>query len=383
LLLDGQPATRVGRPGKELAQAPMTPLRKPRNVFDPNDQSPLPTHRARALVSVVIPTLGEERNIERVLLQLGLAAQQRPDRSVHYYVADGGSTDGTCAIVERLQKTHANLSLIHNARKLQGPGINEAVNAEVLPSRYLIRCDAHAEYPPDYVDRLIDALERTGADSVVVPMDSTGTGNFQKAVAWLSDGVVGSGGSSHRGGRFSGWIDHGHHAAFRTDRFRELGGYDEYFHPNEDAEFDARLKRAGGRIYMDAHIRIGYHPRSTLKGLWRQYFAYGKARALTWRRHPESLRLRQVAVPAHLALLTLSLLSTPFTWAGWIWPVSYGAILLANGIFLAFEHRSWVGLISIPAAACMHTAWALGFFRNLFAGARSDSTDAPVRASRR
>jgi succinoglycan biosynthesis protein ExoA len=334
-------------------------------------------------ISVAIPTLNEERNIERVLMELGLAQSQRTDRCVHYYVADGGSSDRTRAIVESLQQAYPHLHLIHNDRKLQGPGVNKVVQAEVTPSQILVRCDAHADYPADFIHRLIDTLEKMGADSVVVPMDSKGQGHFQKAVAWVSDSVVGSGGSRHRGGQYSGWIDHGHHAAFRTERFRALGGYREASHPNEDAEFDARLKQAGGRIYMDADIRVGYHPRATLKSLWRQYFQYGKARALTMRLHPQSIRLRQVAVPVHFAVLALSLLATPWTGLGWLWPAMYAALLLLNGLFLALKHRSWVGLLSVPAAACMHTAWACGFFRRVAGQALDDSGMAPLRPDQR
>ena len=126
---------------------------------------------------------------------------------------------------------------------------------------------------------LLEALARTGADSVVVPMDAVGVGCFQRAVAWVVDTPLGSGGSAHRGGKRSGFVDHGHHAAFKAARFRELGGYDEAFSHNEDAEFDRRLADAGGRIWLDADIRIGYFPRATPGALWRQYWNYGRARA--------------------------------------------------------------------------------------------------------
>jgi hypothetical protein len=37
-------------------------------------------------------------------------------------------------------------------------------------------------------------------------------------------------------------------AAFRMDTFRNCGGYDETFTHNEDAEFDCRQTRLGGRV---------------------------------------------------------------------------------------------------------------------------------------
>ena len=39
------------------------------------------------------------------------------------------------------------------------------------------------------------------------------------------------------------WADHGHHALMRISAFRAVGGYDESFSHNEDAELDYRLGR--------------------------------------------------------------------------------------------------------------------------------------------
>src|SRR5205085_12703716 len=143
---------------------------------------------------------------------------------------------------------------------------------------------------------------------VVVPLDSRGGGGWHRAVAWISTSPIGTGGSAHRAGRRSGYVDHGHHAAFRMERFRGVGGYDESFTHNEDAELDCRQRALGARVYLDAEIRLAYQPRASAAALARQYFRYGKGRSRTVRRHPDSLRLRQLAVPPHLQLSLAALL---------------------------------------------------------------------------
>jgi succinoglycan biosynthesis protein ExoA len=177
--------------------------------------------------------------------------------------------------------------------------------------------------------------------------------------------VIGTGGSAHRGGRKSGFVDHGHHAAFRMASFREAGGYDQTFTHNEDAELDCRQRGLGARIYLDAEIRVGYCPRSTLRALSRQYFKYGEGRSRTIRRHPRSLRLRQLAVPLHLVLLVLALVAA----ARWpwllLWPAFYASVLALVSCKLALRQRSPTGLLCMAVAATMHTAWALGFFVGL------------------
>jgi succinoglycan biosynthesis protein ExoA len=196
-------------------------------------------------------------------------------------------------------------------------------------------------------------------------MDSSGASCLQKAVAWISDTPAGSGGSAHRGARRSGFVDHGHHAAFRMDRFRRVGGYDETFTHNEDAEFDCRQRALGAKIYLDADIRVAYHPRATLAGLWRQYFAYGRGRSRTVRRHPGSVRARQLAVPLHLAVCALALFVAPWSRVLLWWPALYLIFLSATSISLSVRHSSACGLLSGPAAIAMHTAWALGFYWGL------------------
>ena len=86
-------------------------------------------------------------------------------------VADGGSTDRTRAIVQRLAAEFANLTLIDNPGRLQSAGINHAVTSCAGPGhRILLRADAHALYPPGYAMRAAELLVEKRAASVVVPM---------------------------------------------------------------------------------------------------------------------------------------------------------------------------------------------------------------------
>ena len=318
----------------------------------------------RERVVVAVPALNEAKMVEDVLR--GLAAESDSFADLQIVVADGGSTDGTRAIVKRLAGEFSCISLMTNHRMIQSAGIN--LVARFHPAAdILVRCDAHAVYPKGYVKSLVETLKRTDADSVVVPMDCVGRSCFENAVGWVSDTRIGSGGSAHRGGRHSGFVDHGHHAAFRMSAFMDTNGYDESFRQNEDAEFDNRLTARGGRVFLDADIRIGYHPRGDFRGLWRQYFNYGFGRSRTARRHPHTIRLRQLVVPVHFCVSTVSLILAAFTqrllFLGW--PLLYLSILLATSIALAVSKRSLCGLLAGPAAGVMHTAWASGFLAGL------------------
>ncbi len=85
---------------------------------------------------------------------------------------------------------------------------------------------------------------------IVVAMATVGVGVFQKATALAQNSKLGNGGAKHRKGAKGHWTDHGHHAAMRIEAFKQVGGYDESFTHNEDAELDCRLTAAGFRISM-------------------------------------------------------------------------------------------------------------------------------------
>ncbi len=324
-----------------------------------------PVHPAQILA--VIPALNEEDYIETCIRSLmrGPAALT----NITLIVADGGSQDGTIEIVERLQTEFPKLDLIHNPKRLQSAAVNLAV--ETCATREmtcLVRCDAHSIYPDGFILTVAEALQNIDAASVVIPMDAIGHSCFEKANAWIVDTPLGSGGSAHRGGRKSTYVDHGHHAGFDIEMYRRVGGYDETFSHNEDAEYDQRVREAGGKIYLDAEIRIQYIPRGSVSKLARQYFNYGKGRARNIAKHGQRLKPRQAApILAFLASLA-GLLIAPLFWPALILPLGYLGILAAASLYVALKHRSACGLFAGLASGTMHMSWAAGYLRQALFG---------------
>lgn len=315
-----------------------------------------------AAVLAVIPALNEARHIETCIRSL-MAGSPRL-REVPMTVADGGSSDDTVAIVEALRAEFPNLSVMHNPKRLQSAALNLAAEQQAGPqTRILVRCDAHSIYPENFILDVAQSLANTGAASLVIPMDAVGETCFEKGNAWIVDTPLGSGGAAHRGGKASGWVDHGHHAGFDLEWYKKIGGYDESFSHNEDAEYDARLGKAGGRVYLDAGIRIRYIPRGSITRLAKQYHGYGKGRARNARKHGTRLKLRQsapiVAFLGSLAGLLVSLVYLPAL----ILPLGYLSILAAASLAVAVKHKSACGLFAGVAAGTMHMSWAVGFLR--------------------
>lgn len=319
--------------------------------------TPSSTAAAPARAAIVIPCLNEQAVIGDVVRQI-LADEGLIDPVV--IVADGGSTDRSREIVAEIAAADPRVRLLANPARLQSAGVNLAA-AMLGPERdWLVRVDAHADYPPDYVSTLIGEALRTGADSVVVSMDTRGEGAFQRAAAAAQNSVLGTGGSAHRLAGQGRWVDHGHHALFRLSAFQAAGGYDESFSHNEDAEFDLRLAGKGGRIWLTDALRIGYHPRATPAALARQYFSYGRGRARTVLKHRTRLKIRQAA-PLVVAPAVALLVLAPLSWVFALPALAWATACLAFGALLALKTRDLAVLASGPAAMIIHLAWSAGF----------------------
>ncbi len=322
-----------------------------------------PALDTRAILAV-IPALNEARHIETCIRSLMTGAPEL--RQISLIVADGGSADDTVQIVKGLMREFPNLRLIANPKRLQSAAMNLAVEKFRRPeSAILVRCDAHSIYPENFILSVAEALQRHQTASLVIPMDAIGSTGFEKAVSWIVDTPLGSGGSAHRGGRISGFVDHGHHAGFDLTWYDKTGGYDEDFSHNEDAEYDARVLAAGGKIWIDADIRIRYIPRGTLRSLSRQYYMYGRGRAKTVHKHRARLKIRQVLPTLVFLSCLASLAIAPFFWPAVLIPAGYIATLAVASVLVAVQRRSICGLWAGLASATIHMSWAAGFTREV------------------
>lgn len=315
-------------------------------------------------VLAVIPCLNEAAHLPGLLDQLMRDATI--DRIV---VADGGSTDGSQAIVDGAAARDSRVMLLDNPQKVQSAGVNRAVAVHGAGHRWLLRVDAHCGYPDGYVARLLAAAAETGAQAVAVPLVTTGDGCFQRAAAAAQNSAIGTGGSAHRHLGAGRWVDHGHHALIDMALFRTVGGYCAAMHCNEDAELDHRLGQAGGRIWLEPAAAIAYYPRRTPGALWRQYRRYGEGRARNVARHQMRLKPRQaipLLVPVALALLPLAIWHPVFALPALAWGLAVGGA----GLLVGARAGGGCALFAGMAAMVMHAAWGFGYLKERVAHPR-------------
>ncbi|CAN1725045.1 Succinoglycan biosynthesis protein ExoA [Hyphomicrobium sp. 1Nfss2.1] len=310
-----------------------------------------------AFASIVMPALNEEKYIADAIRSI----TPRDGEGFNYeiLILDGGSSDQTVSIVESLAVDNPRIRLIKNERRSQAAAMNIAARAADARSDILVRADCHADYPPGFVSKCIETMRTKDVASVVVSMNTRGKTCLQRAIAAAQNSIIGNGGSAHRVAGRSGYVDHGHHAAFDRREFIELGGYDESFTHNEDAEFDVRLVKSGRRIYL-SDVSITYFPRSDFVSLARQYFKFGWGRANTIIKHRARPKLRQIMPLLVLLGCSGALLLAAFHWL-FLLPVGlYAALCIGWGLVAAYRQRDLCLSASGTAAMVMHLSWGVG-----------------------
>ena len=313
-------------------------------------------------VSVVIPARNAERTIRKTL-RAALSQDYQGDLEVIVAVAVGSGNDTTAEIVRR---EFPQVRVIPNPRRIIPSGLNRAIEA----ARYdvIVRCDAHAAFPPGYVRSVVLDLERTGAACVGGMQVPVGSGFFSKAVALSISSPLGSGNSYYKVGGQTGPVDTVYLGAYSRSALDAVGRYDESLPVNEDYELNWRIRQSGGTVWLDPELKVEYQPRATLRELAGQYWRYGLWKARMLRRNPMSVRARQIAPPFTLLALLASLaggLATGSPWAGLPFPAVYLGGLLAGGLLAGVQRRDPAAVLLPLTLATMHLSWGAGFLSSI------------------
>lgn len=312
------------------------------------------------LVSVVIPARGAARTVADAIE----SALRQPEV---YEVVVAAGDEETRRTAEQVED--ARVKIVDNPVGSTPAALNRAIAHS--SGDVIVRCDAHAVLPPGFVARALATLERTGAANVGGRQVPKGRRPFERAVAMAMRSPVGAGDARYRIGGKEGAADTVYLGVFRRAALEAAGGYDETLERNQDYELNWRLRKAGGLVWFDPTLMVEYHPRSSPGRLWRQYFEYGYWKVVMLRRHPESLRWRQLAAPALIAALTGSLLAAPVApRLAVAVPAAYLATTAAAATYDGLRTGDPAAALEPPALWIMHLAWGAGFIAGLLSGRR-------------
>jgi glycosyltransferase involved in cell wall biosynthesis len=309
-------------------------------------------------VSVIIPVRNEAGFIAATIESI--LSQNYPG-PVDVVIADGMSDDGTREILDKICARHTNIRYVDNPAGRTPDGLNTAIAAS--QGEIIVRCDGHAELPPDYIATAVSVLRETGAVNVGGIQHAVGETWLQRAIAYAMTSRIGVGDARFHYGGEAGPVDTVYLGAFRRDALYAAGLFDTRLTRNQDYELNIRLRENGGVVWFDPRLRVIYRPRRNLGALWRQYYQYGQWKRVVLRMHPRSTRLRQVIPPLFvIALLaSLALAATPWASAGLIVVLPYVALLFGGAIAQLVRTRDLAALALPAAVFTMHVSWGTGF----------------------
>lgn len=316
-----------------------------------------------ALVSVIIPTRNEASLIERCLHSV-FSADPVPG-GLEVLVVDGMSMDGTRQILTSWCQRHPNLRVLENPRGIVPAAMNIGIRA--ARGEWIIRLDAHSEYPANYFTLCLETSRRTGADNIggaviTLVQNKTWQGTIVQALTTHRFGV---GNSAFRTGAREGWADTVPFGCYRRDVFARAGLYDERLVRNQDYELNRRLLNFGGRIWLNPAIQANYYNQSSLRGLFRQSFITGQWNPWMWFVAPYSFAWRHAVPMVFVAALLCTFLMffiVPL-WAS----VAFQAILagyfllaVAASLQQSFRYEKWLCLPLPILFFGYHLAYGLG-----------------------
>lgn len=316
-------------------------------------------------VSIIVPCYNEQATIRQLLEAIYHQTYPRADMEV--VVADGFSTDATRDEIAKFRSEHPDLTLhiVDNTAGTIPSAINRAIQTSTGES--IIRMDAHSRPYPDYVERCISALDAGLGDNVggVWEIKPGGKSWIAESIAVAAAHLLGVGDAGYRIGIQASVVDTIPFGAFRRSLIDKIGLFDETLLTNEDYEFNARIRRSGGRVWLDPEIVTVYYARSTLGELARQYWRYGYWKFRMLRRYPDTLRWRQALPPLFVASLIGLLLFSWWSLIGWLFVLEltiYVAVLLLAGVLSSLRQRKIYLFMGLPLSiATMHLAWGGGF----------------------
>lgn len=242
-------------------------------------------------ITIIIPIRNEELHIAKCLDSVISGSYLH--RLLEILVVDGRSDDKTREVVTEYELRYPLVKLLDNAAKTVPYAMN--IGIKHSSGKIIVRMDAHALYPKDYVERLVDALEMYGADNVggvckTIPSSIT---EEAKAVALILAHPFGVGNAYFRTGLTAPReVDTVPFGCYRRDVFDRIGLYDEMLTRNQDDELNARLLRHGGRIFLIPDIKITYFARDSFSKMANMLYQYGYfkplvnvkiGRVATWR----------------------------------------------------------------------------------------------------
>lgn len=253
-------------------------------------------------VSVIIPCRNEKDFIEACIQSIVDA--EYPEELLEIIVCDGMSDDGTGNILENLQLKIPILRVVTNHKKITPAARNLGI--QHATGDYVLIFDAHAEMAGNYIMEnatILDTQPEVWCSGGA--WKNCFTNDLSENIARAMSSPFGVGNAHFRTGEKEGFVDTVGMPVYRKEVFEKVGFFDETLIRNQDDEFNYRIGKAGGKIWLTSATFVNYFVRPSWKKLFSQYYQYGYWKVYVNRKHNTVTTVRQL-VPLFFVVFLLT-----------------------------------------------------------------------------
>jgi glycosyltransferase involved in cell wall biosynthesis len=318
-------------------------------------------------VSIIIPARNEELFIINTLHSI--MDQDYPGDLVEVIIADGESDDNTRDLIETYIRNHPNVRLINNPERVVPYALNYAI--KIANGDVIVRLDAHSKYPNNYVSRLVTELENTKADNVggVWITTPANKGIVATSIALATSHPLGIGDASYRlENPEVKEVDTVPFGCFPKEVFDRIGLFDTDLIRNQDDEFNGRIIKNGGKIFLIPDVEIEYYARASVSTMMKMFFQYGLFKPLVNVKLGAAATLRQFVPPIFVLFLLFGLMIPflpPLLCSSYLIGLSfYILISLFVGVKIAWANKRLSLLFVIPwLFPLIHISYGWGYIK--------------------
>lgn len=207
-----------------------------------------------------------------------LLQQTYPHKLMEVILVDGVSNDDTKSIMTDFCELHSgdflSINVLENPERIQPAGWNTVISAGT--GDILLRVDAHARIPKDFVERNVDCISSGeyvcgGLRENIIDEETP----WKRTLLKVEQSMFGSGIAPYRHGETKKYVKSVFSPAYRKEVIQNVGLFNEKLSRTEDNEYHYRVLKKGYKICYDQLIHSSYQTRNNLKDMVMQKYMNG------------------------------------------------------------------------------------------------------------
>lgn len=305
-----------------------------------------------------------------------LKNQEFPHGRIEVLLIDSASTDETKLLMKKFEGDNAasavpfrRVAVLDNPGKILPAGCN--VMLEHFTGDALVRIDAHARIPDDFVARCVEVLEEgecvCGGPRPTVAHPST---SWSETLLVAEESAFGSSFADYRKEVGNRYVSSAFHAMFRREVVETVGAYDERLARTEDNDYFYRIRQAGYRIRFDDRVRSEQIARNTFARMIKQKYGNGFWIGKTLKIAPKCVSMFHLVPFVFVAALIVCFV------VGFVW--SWVPLLALCGLYLAADlsisvlaiiacRKRYAQMLALPLIfLAIHLSYGWGTLRGIF-----------------